>query len=88
MDLGLPRGPIGKDVFFSPGSSSHLGAAHSLFGGALFVLFVQEGAVLCWRSLFGVVSENAALFFEKEGCLFTVGLAGRIRVFPGCDVRA
>ena len=67
LDLGLPRGPIGKDVFFSPGSSSHLGAAHSLFGGALFVLFVQEGAVLCWRSLFGVVSENAALFFEKEG---------------------
>ena len=31
------------------------------------MLFVQEGAVLCWRSLFGVVSENAALFFEKEG---------------------
>jgi len=54
----------------------------------LCFLYRRGGAVLCWRSLFGVVSENAALFFEKEGCLFTVGLAGRIRVFPGCDVRA
>jgi len=75
--------------FSRQGPARIWGRPHSLFGGALFVLFVQEeGAVLCWRSLFGVVSENAALFFEKEGCLFTVGLAGRIRVFPGCDVRA
>ena len=87
MDLGLPRGPIGKDVFFSRQGPARIWGRPIPSSEVLFVCFLYRRGGMCWRSLLGVVSENAALSFEKEG-VFSLWVAGRIHVFPGCDVRA